>query len=209
MIERFDIETGERWFYQDGSKPRPLAPEGAQAKRLDQFIQNWTVMIDGGAWIGGWARYWAPRFKQIISIEIDPENYECLVKNTIELGNVFALNACLCEVAGKMRGFEGDKDVTSRIRRALPIGDIPTITIDSLNLSECGFIKLDLQGYDYFALQGAVETIRRCKPVIMFEHDPSCYLRYGVVADDPANLVKSLGMVYLDCLRKDPIWGWR
>ena len=208
MIKSLDVETGEYWFHQDGSTTQTLAPEGQQRKLLYRFIQNWTVMIDGGAWVGGWARHWSWKFKKVIAIEIDPLNYECLVKNINGFTNITAINACLADRMNETRGFEGDKELKSCIRRTMPDGSVPTLTIDSLELPECGFIKLDLQGYDYFALKGAAETISRCKPVVMFEHDPSCYERYGVGRNDPADWLKSLGMTYKDCLRKDPIWGW-
>lgn len=45
------------------------------------------------------------------------------------------------------------------------------ITIDSLNLDGCDFIKIDVEGYEYFVLEGAVNTIKKYNPFIMFEHN--------------------------------------
>ncbi len=33
-----------------------------------------------------------------------------------------------------------------------------------------GFIKIDVEGAEYEVLRGAVETIRRCRPILLFEH---------------------------------------
>jgi len=46
---------------------------------------------------------------------------------------------------------------------------VETITIDSLQIPEqISFIKIDIQGSDLFALQGAKETILKNKPAIIF-----------------------------------------
>jgi len=45
------------------------------------------------------------------------------------------------------------------------------VTIDSLNLSPIG-IKLDIQGHEKAALLGAVQTLRRCEPLLLIEKGP-------------------------------------
>ena len=47
--------------------------------------------------------------------------------------------------------------------------NIETITIDSLDLDGCDFIKIDVEGFEPLVLLGAEETIRKYKPVILFE----------------------------------------
>lgn len=44
----------------------------------------------------------------------------------------------------------------------------PTLNIDSLGL-ECSFVKIDIQGEEFRALQGMADTIKRCQPVILVE----------------------------------------
>lgn len=46
---------------------------------------------------------------------------------------------------------------------------VSLITIDSLNLSKLDFIKIDVEGYEEFVIQGGLETIKRCKPIITIE----------------------------------------
>ena len=48
-------------------------------------------------------------------------------------------------------------------------GTIPVIAIDTLNLRSCDLIQLDIEGGEYNALLGAVETIKEFKPVICLE----------------------------------------
>jgi hypothetical protein len=48
---------------------------------------------------------------------------------------------------------------------------LPTITIDSLQLQRCDLIKFDVEGWETRALNGAIRTISRFKPVLFFEAD--------------------------------------
>lgn len=48
---------------------------------------------------------------------------------------------------------------------------VQQITIDSLELSECHFIKVDVEGMEEKTLRGARQTIDRCKPVLYVEND--------------------------------------
>jgi FkbM family methyltransferase len=48
---------------------------------------------------------------------------------------------------------------------------VPVLTIDSLDLSDCQFIKLDVEGMETEALHGAVATIERFRPIMYVEND--------------------------------------
>jgi len=45
------------------------------------------------------------------------------------------------------------------------------VTIDSLGLPSCGFIKIDVEGHEQAVIAGAAETIRRFKPALYVEND--------------------------------------
>ncbi len=49
-----------------------------------------------------------------------------------------------------------------------PVAIIP---IDHMELPSCQFIKIDVEGMEFEALQGAVQTINRCRPVLYVEND--------------------------------------
>lgn len=44
-------------------------------------------------------------------------------------------------------------------------------TIDAFNLQECGLIKIDVEGFELSVVQGASDTIKKCRPVIYIEND--------------------------------------
>lgn len=53
---------------------------------------------------------------------------------------------------------------------------VAVITVDSLNLDRLDFFKLDVEGYEIPALQGAAKTIKK--------HQPWCWVEYWKVGQD-------------------------
>jgi FkbM family methyltransferase len=48
---------------------------------------------------------------------------------------------------------------------------VPVVTIDSLELAECQFLKVDVEGMELSVLQGAKRTIERLRPILYVEND--------------------------------------
>ena len=48
---------------------------------------------------------------------------------------------------------------------------VPLVTIDGLDLGDCQFIKVDVEGMETEALRGAVKTIERFRPILYVEND--------------------------------------
>jgi len=46
---------------------------------------------------------------------------------------------------------------------------VPTVTLDSLHLANVTAIKIDVEGAEEEVLRGALDTLRRCRPVISVE----------------------------------------
>jgi hypothetical protein len=87
-------------------------------------------------------------------------------------------------------------------------GDVQVVRLDKLNFNEVNYIKVDCEGYEFRVLQGAEETIKRCKPIVVIEQKPhDAYSKqYGQFA--AVGLLESWGMVKLDQVRDDWIMGW-
>ena len=61
---------------------------------------------------------------------------------------------------------------------------VPLVTIDDLNLPQCDFMKIDVEGMERKVLFGARKTIRRHQPVLYVENDRP---------EEAADLLKLLG----------------
>jgi FkbM family methyltransferase len=57
-----------------------------------------------------------------------------------------------------------------------------------------GLIKIDVEGGELLVLQGAVETIKRHKPVIIFEHGLGASDMYGSTPNKVFNLLQGCGL---------------
>ena len=57
------------------------------------------------------------------------------------------------------------------LRRQKQGETIKKITVDSLGLAACQFIKLDVEGMKIMALTGAQETISKFRPIMYVEND--------------------------------------
>jgi FkbM family methyltransferase len=50
---------------------------------------------------------------------------------------------------------------------------LQVLTIDSMNLQGCDYVKIDVEGAENLVLMGARETLREYKPTICFEYSPN------------------------------------
>jgi FkbM family methyltransferase len=76
--------------------------------------------------------------------------------------------------------------------------EVSAVTIDSLDLDGCDFMKLDLEGAEPLALSGAIETIKKFHPVILFENNhhqlsDQMYEHFGAEKKTSFEILLSLG----------------
>lgn len=138
--------------------------------KVAENIKN-TIIIDCGAFIGDsvfiFDKFFNP--KKIIAIEADKNNVDILNKN-IAINKIKNVNPICCgvgDVHGKVK--IAQHGIWSHISES---GDqeIEIITIDSLKekmSDKIGLIKMDIEGYEMNALQGAKLTIKKDKPVLL------------------------------------------
>ena len=65
------------------------------------------------------------------------------------------------------------------------------VTLDEIipRNQKIAFIKIDIEGGEFHAIKGGIETIRRGRPVIVFEASSRSTGLYGVKPDDVHSLV--------------------
>ena len=76
---------------------------------------------------------------------------------------------------------------------------VKTITVDSLNIdTPVSFIKVDVQGADLFAMQGATKTILKHKPAVVFEFEQSVQKEFKTSFNDYVDFVKSIDYRFVE-----------
>lgn len=178
------------------------------------YVRNWDCAIDGGAHIGTWSTVMSVRFEHVIAVEPSPDTREALAWNLSEAGcaNVEIKEVALGEAPGLVE-MQLDADQAQKAntgaRFVTPGGSIPVETIDSWNLPSLGFLKLDVEGSEYAALRGSQDTLRRCRPVILFENKWLWTHHYGIPKEAVAKFLSGQGYRLLTQVSRDQIWGPR
>ncbi len=192
-----------------------LKPDGSYQKShllvALAHVTDWTVAIDGGAHIGTWSKVLSQRFARVIAVEPSRDTYDALTANMQRFGcaNVECLNVAV----GATRGFvtmllDGKQALLANTggRYVTNGGDIACDAIDDWHLPSLGFLKLDIEGSEVHALEGAAETLQRCKPIVLYENK-KFWKRYGLKSDAPQTLLTSLGYRFLEDAGCDAIWA--
>lgn len=134
------------------------------------IVEDHSLAIDGGAHVGTWSAVLAQWFDRVLAFEPNPETYAFLVDNMAGLP-VEPRCEALLDRRGPIRVYspKPGKPLSGwRVAKDADGAGMAT-TIDRLRLKSCGLIKLDLEGCELLALQGAVKTIKRCRPVLVVE----------------------------------------
>jgi FkbM family methyltransferase len=165
-----------------------------------------NVAVQAGGNCGLYVKRYAKEFKTVYTFEPVSELFNCLVRNINE-SNVIKIQACLGDSHRlvSMNPHEGG-DIGGGFVNNDDIGTIPVLMIDDLNLPVCNLIHLDIEGYEFYALNGAKDTITRCKPVIAIENCEKWLVRYGSSLEQIEKFLENLGYIYKTSARGDRVY---
>lgn len=158
-----------------------------------QYVVSFEVAVDGGANKGDWAKELAGKFKEVYAFEPHAGAYTNLVHALKNESNVYMIEQAL--------GHKYD-DVGLHVRRKVGFTDAHVdsdgsgtdmVPLDHYKLKNVGLIKLDLEGFEYFALQGSKETILSSSPVIVIENIPKFEKRFGLENRASVRYLEDLG----------------
>jgi FkbM family methyltransferase len=143
--------------------------ESSHKEKYYKYVTDFSLCVQAGGNQGMYPRLLSEKFGTVITFEPDPLNFHCLVNNC-QKDSIIKINGALGNSHKMVKLKRGSMSNTGT-HTIRDHGEITTIQfmIDDLALTSCGLIALDIEGYELYALQGAVKTIETFKPVIIVE----------------------------------------
>lgn len=151
---------------------------------IGQMLKPGDVVVEVGANVGAitlpMARMVGPT-GQVIAFEPQRPLFQCLA-GTIALNSLLNVD-CREAACGPVDGVSWlpridytapDNNLGAAHLISPDAGDgvqVNVVAIDSLRLPRLDFLKLDCEGYEKSVLDGATETIERCRPILFVEDD--------------------------------------
>ena len=167
---------------------------------LDNFwsARYFRTCLDIGANIGLTTLPFARRFEKVHSFEMQPDVFECLVKNSKGYKNIEFYNVAVAETSGievytrpehgsghafvhpRNKHYTIEERLNLLEEEGTPGFSTPTMCLDDHQWWNVDFIKIDVEGAEQRVLDGARNTIMHHKPFIMVERH--CSRNHGDLA---------------------------
>lgn len=181
-----------------------------------KFVKNKRRAIDVGGHIGLWSWPMSHDFETVETFEPVFAHQECFRENVLAHKNNVQLYTHALgpkEDVAWIRTRTPDSSGDTGIEPAGEMEGAVQIQIkalDSYDFQDVDFIKVDCEGYELFVLQGAIETLKRCKPTLIVEQKPETGMedRYKIGTTDAVEFLESLGANRRKALQGDYILSW-
>ena len=176
----------EGWYLPDGEKhfsnylievknsKFPREYQKQQRENSIKFVDSFNTAIDIGACVGFWTRDLCKVFKRIICFEPYKNSSDCLIENLKEFDNYELYNVALSNQSGKGDLLVSKDGIGSNSLNDFALKNDYTIQVEKKRLDDYGFrnvdyIKIDVQFYELFVLEGAYQTLKDNNPLLCIE----------------------------------------
>lgn len=148
------------------------------------------VVLDIGAFIGDTALIFKQYSHFVLAFEPQPDAFEALCHNSPDSLN---FNVPVGDGARVLCGEEGIGGNLGTRQTLFNANGIRSLPLDVLGMARIDFIKIDVEGAEVAVLRGAVDTIQRCKPLLLIEVYPEMLERQLTSRGELEEQLKSLG----------------
>jgi FkbM family methyltransferase len=168
---------GLKWF----QNTRGIIPREKNLLRtLQALATKDTVFVDIGAHVGFYTVRLAKTCRHVHAVEPNPESIKILEQNLRLNGisNVTVHPYAVGATPSASTLYMADTNTTLYPRHGVKTATVQVKTLDTL-IEECHLVKIDIEGYEEQALQGAKRLITHVKPIWAIEHhDQGLGLQY-------------------------------
>jgi FkbM family methyltransferase len=132
------------------------------------------VIVQAGGCCGIYPRLWSDHFQTVHTFEPEPLNFACLVQNCLyqnrDVDRIIMTQAALSDTTGTGTLISGPNYNVGAFKIGSGAGQsVRLLRLDDLELAGVDAIQLDCEGHEPQVIAGALETIRRCRPVLAIE----------------------------------------
>jgi len=170
-----------------------------------QYVHQRRCAVDIGAHVGLWSMHLAALFDSVWAFEPNPVTADLWPWNVPE-SNATLLRCALGDRRGSV-GLLGTPEHTGHVQIAGD-GPYPLDTLDSFDLQDVDFVKIDVEGHELAVVKGGEQTLRRCRPVVVVEQKGEDG-RLGMEMDGALHFLEQLGMRSEFCIGGDHIMVWK
>ncbi|MGP1675923.1 MAG: FkbM family methyltransferase [Burkholderiales bacterium] len=173
-------------------------------------VKQFRTAVDVGAHVGFFSMHLAKRFRQLHAFEPVAAHRECFAANVFTSGrggDVTLHDCALGAEAGAVAletplGSSGGAHISGE-------GDIAMLPLDSFELQDVDFVKIDCEGYELAVVQGAAETMKRCRPCVIVEQKQHIMAgNFGTSGTPAVDFLLSLGAKQRAVISGDHILSW-
>lgn len=193
---QIQVDHGKAALYQEAARKQSL-----------KHVKLRRTAIDIGGHVGTWSKHLSTMFEKVIAFEPIEECRLCFEKN-VSASNVelipFALgnkNKTVSMIFNEQSTGDTSIDPES------DFGDFQIKRLDDFNFENVDYIKIDTEGYELYVLQGGIETIKRCKPIIVIEQKKNS-IKFGLDQYAARDFLITHGLKVLEKYNDDIIMGW-
>jgi FkbM family methyltransferase len=153
----------------------------AEIRLLPFLVARDRVALDVGANKGVWTHFLSRLSRHVHAFEPNPKIFRVLKRGIAR--NVTAHQVALSNAAGtaefrvprRKGGYsnQGGSLSAVNVSESYATMQVETRRLDDLGIADVGFMKIDVEGFEATVLEGAVETLRRDRPVLVIELEES------------------------------------
>ena len=188
-------------------------------------VPNARRIVDVGAHVGTSAMEYATWAETVETFECSPVNFACLEHNVRHnrnlapgkpwynnespaiTGDIVLHNIAAMDRIGTAYVNHAADGLADYVRYDRGAEAIRTITIDWFGWTDVDAIKLDTEGTEWLVIQGADQTIRRCRPVVQVEMW-GWEKRFGLNNQDLLDYFRSLNYTQIDHYGREMPWDF-
>lgn len=164
--------------------------------------------VDVGAHVGLWSYFLAKAFQHVDAFEPVEEFRKCFERNVKDEKVKLHLEALGEALQGAAMHVQGENTGATYLEPAGAHGNFPMVPLDAFGFDDVDFVKIDTEGYETFVIEGAAETLKRCRPVVVVEQKGG-HKRYGIEGEFPAvAMLQRMGAILEGRVNDDFILSW-